>query len=595
MTKKENKVIYLLLLLIIAAQVIYMTYTFGCKRVSYHSDEIWSYGLANGDDGPYIYMTDDHVYAKNLLLWTDGEVLRNYVSAETDNRFDYKQVWYNLSKDMHPPLYFAILHTICSLFPGTYSLWYGFAINIVAFIIGQLFLYKTVENMSDSKILGLAGCILWGFCVGAMSVTLFIRHYAMSVMLVMILLFLYSKMMKQKRFSFLKDILPIAVVTYLGTMTNHYFTIFAFFFTGVYCFYFLFTKRYKTLAVYAVTILLSVGLMFLCAPAASTQVAGRIGGNLKKGNYWFQIRSCIYYVMTELFGIETSIYLTMTFAYVEYAIAGILILLLVIAFLSRKERWFQNAVKTGIIRTKKIVLVLFEKAKEFPVDLLAMAVAGTGVLLVTAYMISTPLMGAYTDRYLSVMYPVTSIFFLVLIYKTGSLFIRRRNDRKWAALLIAVSICVVLWNNVFMDSPYEFSMLPTDETYLTNQETSSLLKDSDCILCLTQEWHLEMTPNYLYDVGRFYAFCAGWYEGVQGDLEKTELSDKPMYFVFDGDNIEQWNSYEGVSVTWDEGAKRTYTRTDVEEMIQNLSFVTEYEYVGYTYCFGVKYEIYRIR
>ena len=47
------------------------------------------------------------------------------------HRFDYASVYYNQTQDVHPPLFYFLLHTVCSLFPGSFTKWTGLGMNFV--------------------------------------------------------------------------------------------------------------------------------------------------------------------------------------------------------------------------------------------------------------------------------------------------------------------------------------------------------------------------------------------------------------------------------------------------------------------------------
>lgn len=593
---------YFIVALLVMAQVTYMTYLFADVKQDYHSDEIWSYGLANSKEGPYIYMTDDQSENRNFGQWVSGDVLRDYVTVREGEGFDYGQVWYNLSMDMHPPLYFSILHTICSIFSGSYSLWYGFLINVAAFIIGQFFLFKTVRNLSGSDILAVAGCVLWGSSVAASSVTVFIRLYGLSAMWVIILMYFYSRMMLRMKFEFTKDILPIAIVTYLGAMTNHFFTAFAFCFTGAFCFYFLFTKRYKTLAVYAVSILAAVGLMFLCIPNASAKAATRVEASavIQKANYDYQLVCCWLYMMVELFGIFAPVYGSVFLLYTTVGIGVVLFLMIPVLGIFRNEKWLHKLIKNGIILVKKAVVVTWDRLHRFPIMQVAMIVSITGIVLFTAYLIQIPLMWIFTDRYLSVVFPVMDIFVLTTLYGIIRLFVPGKKHGKASGILLAASVLIIIWNNLIYASPYLFLTNMVDEEYMTNTELSGLVSGQNCIVGYTAKWYMEMTPNYLYDVENMFAFAT---KDMEEDADRVveELENIPdlargLYLVTCvKEENSKMDTMEGLDVDDQRDMDKIIDMEDVNEMLKKVSYIGDIEYIGYTYSFGTKYLVYSVQ
>ena len=102
---KQNKLLYIGIIIVLI-QIIYITYCFSVLKQDYHSDEIWTYGLANSSNGPYIYMTNDRSKQINAFEWTDSEVLKEYITIDNSEIFNYKMVFDNCADDWHPPLYF---------------------------------------------------------------------------------------------------------------------------------------------------------------------------------------------------------------------------------------------------------------------------------------------------------------------------------------------------------------------------------------------------------------------------------------------------------------------------------------------------------
>ena len=95
------------------------------KKENYHVDELFSYGLSN-NVGHITMIFDDGA------KYDPADVYGKYLTVSNNrHKFDYRNVWINQKNDVHPPLYYMILHTICSFFPGTFSGWYAGSINII--------------------------------------------------------------------------------------------------------------------------------------------------------------------------------------------------------------------------------------------------------------------------------------------------------------------------------------------------------------------------------------------------------------------------------------------------------------------------------
>ena len=68
--------------------------------------------------------------------WVDTKLYKDYFTVNENNRFSYKGIVEKLSFDVHPPLYYIILHTLSSIYYGSFSKWLGLIINIVFLIAG---------------------------------------------------------------------------------------------------------------------------------------------------------------------------------------------------------------------------------------------------------------------------------------------------------------------------------------------------------------------------------------------------------------------------------------------------------------------------
>ena len=104
----------ILLIIIIIIQICTLVH-YGRMKKGYYVDEVWSYGLANSYYHPHVYWNDA------LSEWVSGDYFKEYLEVSEAERFKYGSVIFNQKNDVHPPLFYAILHTICSFFPNTFS------------------------------------------------------------------------------------------------------------------------------------------------------------------------------------------------------------------------------------------------------------------------------------------------------------------------------------------------------------------------------------------------------------------------------------------------------------------------------------------
>lgn len=194
--KKNQAFAWIVLFAMIAIQLGRITWIYGTQTTGWHSDEIWSYGLANSYYDPYIYMTPEQDYYKNVDEWITGDTFRDYLTVDENHRFAYGSVTYNMKQDMHPPLFFWLLHTICSFFPGQFSRWYGYAINFVAFIFIQIYLYLLAKKLLKDDLAALVVVFLFGFSNMALNNILFVRQYSLVTLFGLMMMYYHVKLLE---------------------------------------------------------------------------------------------------------------------------------------------------------------------------------------------------------------------------------------------------------------------------------------------------------------------------------------------------------------------------------------------------------------
>lgn len=225
--RDEKKRAFLALLFILILQAGVMCW-FGNRKQGYFIDEIYSFGLSNGYYKPFITSYGDKIFDQ----WADKTVIDDYMTVQKGERFAYGSVIYNQSQDVHPPLFYLLLHTVSSFFPGRYSKWFGIGINLVCFLISGGFLWLLGSRLMKCPWLGLVPVTIWGFSAGAVSYTIYIRMYMVMTLFTVLSGYLHERMEEEGQ-TWLK-LLLIFVVTVCGLLTQYYFVIYAFFLSGVY-------------------------------------------------------------------------------------------------------------------------------------------------------------------------------------------------------------------------------------------------------------------------------------------------------------------------------------------------------------------------
>ena len=148
-------VMYILILLFLFSQ-----------KLNYHVDEWMSFPLAN--QTMELQFEEGVHYTPSSLPFIE--------IAASDGHIDIANVWEQQSHDTHPPLWYLLLHIICSFFPGTISMRYPAIINLV-FQLSSFYSFRKILRLfvEEEKILYYLS-IIYIFNTGILSNVLFFEN-----------------------------------------------------------------------------------------------------------------------------------------------------------------------------------------------------------------------------------------------------------------------------------------------------------------------------------------------------------------------------------------------------------------------------------
>ena len=218
------------------------------KKRDYHIDEIFSYGLSNQQ---FHLRFEEGKYESPIILFN------NYLTVNKNSRFNYTRVWENQTKDIHPPFYYILLHSICSFFPGKFSPWYAGSIYIFfallsLYTLRKLVLLLTNNNEEISYILS----FLFIFSPTILSAISFFRMYIGSMFFITLLTYIIIKEIDtlESTFTFY---LKLYFVSLLGALMHYYCMFFAIFICFNYVIYLLSQRKLKAIIQLIITGILS--------------------------------------------------------------------------------------------------------------------------------------------------------------------------------------------------------------------------------------------------------------------------------------------------------------------------------------------------
>lgn len=232
---------FLCLIFLLLIQGLLMCY-FAFQKAGFFIDEICTYEAANYGDAPE--GTNGLIWHNTMEQWYDGSFFTDAITANAEKKFDFSIAYRNQSNDVHPPLYLMMIHLISSLFPGILSKWIGIAPNIFFNCLTTLILFYLAQNLYDDRKLALIAVAFWCLSVGCMTSTVFIRMYALMTLECVLFVWYHYRFFDGLvgKIS-VKNFVSLFFCTLLGTLTQYYFLIFAFFFCGIFTLYLLYKDK----------------------------------------------------------------------------------------------------------------------------------------------------------------------------------------------------------------------------------------------------------------------------------------------------------------------------------------------------------------
>lgn len=602
----KNKIIlYIVIALIIILQAINMVKIFTFDKTGFHSDEMYSFGLSNSHHNPFLsydkYISDTNKQYINVEKWVSGDIFKNYIEVDNNERFDYENVWYNQSYDRHPPLFYLTLHTVCSFFPESFSAYYGLSVTIICFIVAEIFLYLLAKNILKSRWLAIIPMLCYGFSVGAVDTFIYIRMYSMVTMWVIILAYVHSLISKDDKFS-IKHLISAAIVVMLGALTQHEFTIVAFVFAICFCIIFLLRKQIKGLLAYGTAMLSGILLACVIFPPLLSQIFGESG----KGTFDYfgtQFRYSIEYFLIRVLGLP---YLSPgDLLFIKNMI--IMVLLLIIIFSFPILFLFRNnskilAIKSYIIKnfaltakrikntTPQKIAVRIMKTSSVCI---AMLLSGLTICAFTAYSMTFFTTG-YCDRYIMITYPLfyMSVFAFInwLIGK-----IHFKNICKYKKQITSIIFLALLTNNLLtVECNYLFPQ--SNDNNISIKELSS---DSNFIIFDSDEWREVCFSSEMLNIDSLYYTTYQTFEKNAQNLSDLS-SDNPIYLLMmDTQSIVYKRHINALNQLLDNSCEITnenvLSTLNAKYFSKYLPTYSNPEFLGISTVFGIDYYIYKLR
>lgn len=270
MFKRIKKMYSILFYLVLSVMIIVVL----SQKSNLHIDELLSYGLANSFDSFSISIDWGIQYQPDAI----ERIFSNYLSASPNATFNYQGVWTNQTMDVHPPLYYALLHTISSFFPAHYSVWFSGCINLI-FALLTLYTFRKLANaMFQSSFMKDLGSIMFILSAAILSATSFLRMYIIAVFFTTLITYFFVKMV-DKQWNW-KNYFFLFTTSVLSALTHYYCVVYLIFICVVYGVWLLKKKNWTHLTTFVVTMGFSAVTSIAIFPAMLEHVfSGYRGAN----------------------------------------------------------------------------------------------------------------------------------------------------------------------------------------------------------------------------------------------------------------------------------------------------------------------------
>ena len=477
----DNKSTNKIALIIIILQLI-VVFSFAFQKQGFKNGEISSFILANSyTEGGSSFSND--LYDK----WIESEYFSKLITVSEGARFSYSSVFINQSNDVHPPIYYVILHTICSLFPENFSKWYGLSINIFFFILCNLFIFLISKKLFLNHSLNLLPSIIWGFSAGAISTAIFIRMYMMLTSLILIFVYFHFVLIEKEESN--KTLFCIYIITLLGFMTHYYFLIFTLIWAFHYFPFWIIQKNWNMLINYIETLFAALLIGFFIFPSSFNHILLGYRGEEAIENI-VNISN-----FSERFNIMFSILSTQQF----YGLLSRLIIILTCLFLVRIVRPFIIRLldlfkgSNNLHALNKPILP-FHLIDDFYVE--NIRILSLTISVVATFIVITLTSPYPSSRYIFFIYPFVSVLAVFCIYQICKIYIKNNKIIILGILLLFTIITTFSYKNNQVEHLY----VGYDEIISNTQN----YKNYNCIYVTNNLWKAKSNIFELLEFKRTY-------------------------------------------------------------------------------------------
>lgn len=456
------------------------------QKSGYHIDELWSYGLSNSANETYFYPLGfrPDVNDAQYNQWIEGQRFFQYLTVQKHQKFAYAKVYQNQENDVHPPLYYFAIHSICSMFPDTFNKWYGLALNILIFIFAQILLYAIANNFLKSRFLALATVLLYGFGMSCINNFVFIRMYTMLSLFTLTSIYLHLELLKGR-----PHLKTIGIITFLGGLTHYHFFVCQFFLSLITTLFLFYGNALSKALRYASSVLTAVACVFLFFPKAYFHMFHSVRGleattgvsNLSV----FELYLFFQYALKYIFGFTGELALTLACALAQF-LAFVFYLALIFGIVALIAKLFKISLLEKIFK-KLPWLSSITKDKAFYfiyVPILIFAIVITPMI--------SPDIGCFEGRYFFQFYPLLCLAFVGFLNLIFNKFLKLRGHKP---LVIIACLGIALGSNLADEGDFILNA----RHQFNRHNFAEIVKDKTCVYVAPQDYFIHsMCDLFMY-------------------------------------------------------------------------------------------------
>ena len=492
--KKYTRTLAVLLVFVMIAMQATRIVRLGNVKSGFHVDEMLTYTLSNYPD---TFVKDTEGLFEN---WVSGDVYEKTLSVATENRFDYKMVTNNQSKDVHPPLYYYIIHTVASMVPGTFSKWIGIIPNLIFAVFTTILFYGINRKIFKNELAAVFCTAVWTFSIAAMNGAIFIRMYTILTFFAVLLARIHLKALDE-----IKEAGCISKKTYgcfflctcMGILTHYYYMIFCFFLCGIFFFYLLRRKNWKQQISYCLAEGGAILAAILCYPTMLTHIfSGYRGKQAMESLNNFQgmkesVKTALSIIDGQLFNRQGE------------KIIVIMLILAIVLFVLKKLNKGKEKESLSICRESELETTFIVAAS---------AVVAVGYVTVIA-----KIAPYVTDRYFLCVFP---LIVLSVVY-TASVLVSKLVKREVAVLVVLAFLLLTSRSRTTQHLNYLYGHY--------DQRIASLEPYHGASAVILNGEYGSAPDEWLWECGNYDMIyrCSGGgkYEGLKTAVETKDLSE----------------------------------------------------------------------